>query len=114
MKIAKLISGIIALLAGFSPLLLSLIGLIAVLGMGVGSVITELIGLLTAVGMFASGILQIVAHKTFYPKLELWAIADACTFCHSGDLSESLDRSMGASWCTIVVRCHHLWGGIQR
>ena len=74
MKIAKLISGIIALLAGFSPLLLSLIGLIAVLGMGVGSVITELIGLLTAVGMFASGILLIVAHKTFYPKLELWAI----------------------------------------
>lgn len=74
MKIAKLISGIIALLAGFSPLLLSLIGLIAVLGIGVGSVITELVGLLTAVGMFASGILQIVAHKTFYPKLELWAI----------------------------------------
>lgn len=74
MKIAKLTSGIIALLAGFSPLLLSFIGLIAVLGMGEGSVITELIGLLTAVGMFASGILLIVAHKSYQPKLELWAI----------------------------------------
>lgn len=74
MKIAKLISGIIALLAGFSPLLLSFIGLITVLGMGEGSVITELIGLLTAVGMFASGILLLVAHKSYQPKLELWAI----------------------------------------
>ncbi|WP_125707989.1 hypothetical protein [Lacticaseibacillus porcinae] len=74
MKIAKLISGIIALLAGFSPLLLSLIGVIAVLGMNEGSVFTELIGFLTAVGMFASGIFQIIAHKSYHPKFELRAI----------------------------------------
>ncbi len=50
------------------------ISAVIVLGMNQGGVSFVLIGLLAAVGMITSGILQIVARKSYRPKLELWAV----------------------------------------
>lgn len=74
MKIAKLISGIIALLGGLLLLWGTAIGAVFVLGLNQGGVSFVLIGLVAAVGMMTSGILQIVARKSYRPKLELWAV----------------------------------------
>lgn len=74
MKVAKLISGIIALIAGIMLLWGTIIGAVIVLGMNQGGVSFVLIGLLAAVGMITSGVLQIVARKSYRPKLELWAV----------------------------------------
>ena len=74
MRMAKLISGIVALLAGIWLLWSTLIGTVLVAAFGQAGLGFVAVGFAAAVGLIVSGVLEIKARNAFRPKLELWAI----------------------------------------